>query len=166
VTAARSEAHQLHELRREGATMALYVSVVLLAELAAIPSGELPKGWAMVALIWGTTVGLALAHWFAFTVASQAIGTGRLERQDLEVGLAGVTGALVVALVASLPEVLLPNRDAERVLLFIPASIIGLGGFLVARAGGRTSKRSILWALAFIVAGTAVAGIKLLLGGH
>jgi hypothetical protein len=146
--------------------MALYVSVVLLAELAAIPADEFPKGWAMVALIWGTTLGLALAHWFAFTVASSALTDGKIEKQDMQVGAAGVVGALLVALVATIPEVLLATRDAERVLLFVPAGFIGFGGFLVARAGDRSVRRSLLWALGFVAAGTAVAFVKLTLGGH
>lgn len=162
----RTEEHQRHELRREGATMALYVSVVLLAELAALPAEHFPEGWGIVALIWGTTLGLALAHWFAFTVASSALTDGKVVRQDMEVGAAGVVGALAVALVATVPELLLATRDAERVLLFVPAAFIGFGGFLVARAGDRSVRRSLLWALGFVFVGIVVASLKLWLGGH
>jgi len=162
----RNAAHQEHELRREGATMSLYVSVVLLAELSALPAQHFPKGWGMVALIWGTTLGLALAHWFAYTVASSALTDGKVERQDMEVGAAGVVGALMVALLATLPEVLLTTRDAERVLLFVPAAFIGFGGYLVARARDSSVRRSLLWALGFVFAGVVVASLKLWLGGH
>jgi uncharacterized membrane protein len=159
---ARSEAHQRLELRREAGTNALYVSVVLLAELAALPADHLPKGWAMVALIWGSTIGLALAHWFAFSVASSAIA-GHLDRQDLEVGVAGVVGALFVALAASIPELLFVARDAERVVLFVPAAFIGIGGFLVARAADRSVRLSFLWALGFVFVGVTIAVVKVLL---
>jgi uncharacterized membrane protein len=159
---ARTPEHQRIELRREAGTNALYVSVVLLAELAALPQDHIPKGWAMIALIWGTTLGLALAHWFAFSVASSAIA-GTLSRQDLEVGVAGVAGALFVALVASLPEVLFAARDAERVLLFVPATFIGIGGFFVARAADRSVRLSFLWALGFVFAGLTIAIVKVLL---
>lgn len=159
----RSVVHQQHELRREGATMALYVSVVLLAELVALPPEHIPKGWGIVALIWGTTLGLAVAHWFAFTVASSALTDGHVQRQDLEVGAAGVVGAVLVAVVATIPELLLAARDAERVLLFVPAAFIGFGGFLVARAGDRSVRRSLLWALGFVFAGVVVATVKVVL---
>lgn len=162
----RSPEHQVHELRREGATMALYVSIVLLAELAALPPEHLPKAWGIVALIWGTTIGLALAHWFAFTVASSALTNGRLERQDLEVGAAGAVGALLVALVATVPEVLLATRDSERVLLFVPAAFIGLGGYVVARAADRTVRSSVLWSLGFVFVGVAIAAVKVALSHH
>jgi hypothetical protein len=159
---ARSEEHQRVELRREAGTNALYVSVVLLAELAALPQDHIPKGWAMIALIWGTTLGLALAHWFAFSVASSAIA-GTLSRQDLQVGVAGVVGALFVALVASLPEVFLAARDAETVLLFVPATFIGIGGFFVARAADRSVRLSFLWALGMVFVGVTIAFLKVLL---
>lgn len=162
----REHEHQVRELRREAATMALYVSVVLLAELAALPTEHKPQGWGIVALVWGTTIGLALAHWFAFTVASSALAGGRLRREDLEVGAAGVAGALVVALAATVPEVLLARDDSGDVLLFVPAAFLGIGGFVVARQGGRSVRSALVWAFLFMVAGAAVATVKLLLSAH
>lgn len=166
MAATRTEAHQGLELRREGATMALYVSVVLLAELAALPAEHLPKGWGIVALIWGTTLGLAIAHWFAFTLASSAIADGRLQRQDLEVGVAGALGAIAVAVAATVPEVLLSRGEAVRAMLFVPAAFIGLGGWVVARGGGRSPARAFVWALGFVAVGVLVAGLKVALSGH
>src|SRR4051794_3274387 len=65
------------EVLREAVTMGLYVSVVLIAELAAIPETHLaggrvtgPVGGQLLALVWGTAVGLAVAHWFAFRLAA------------------------------------------------------------------------------------------------
>ena len=62
---ARSEART--EIWREAAVMVLYVSVVEIAELAAIPEDHLsqgrvtgPVGGALLAILWGTAVGLAL----------------------------------------------------------------------------------------------------------
>ncbi|HEY9496397.1 MAG TPA: hypothetical protein VIR15_16215 [Intrasporangium sp.] len=48
--------------------MALYVAICLLAALFALPetaAGHLP----VVGIIWGVSVGLAIAHWFAFRVS-------------------------------------------------------------------------------------------------
>ena len=84
-----TEGHHLEALERkrvwrEGITMVLYVAVVLLATLSALPAGHDPAdaemhgpvGGELLAIVWGTTVGLALAHWFAFHVATQPASAG------------------------------------------------------------------------------------------
>src|SRR5262249_58459742 len=67
------------ELIREATVMILYVSVVEIADLAALPEAHYvhgrvtgPTGGYMLAIVWGTAIGLALAHWFAFRVAAPA----------------------------------------------------------------------------------------------
>ena len=59
--------------------MVLYVSVVEIAELAALPEAHFangrvtgPVGAQLLAIVWGTAVGLAIAHWFAFRLAAPA----------------------------------------------------------------------------------------------
>jgi hypothetical protein len=59
------------EIGLESSTMVLYVSVVLLAALVAIDTSAAISDTEILGLIWGTTLGLALAHYFAFRVASQ-----------------------------------------------------------------------------------------------
>jgi hypothetical protein len=88
-----AEARERAEVRREATTMVLYVSVVLLAELSALPRGDDhgvirgPVGWKLVAICWGTTVGLAVTHWFAFRLTAQGFGRGTFSRHDREVAL-------------------------------------------------------------------------------
>src|SRR4051812_16040812 len=60
------------EVLHEAVTMILYVSVVLIAELAAIPETHFADGRVtgavggqLLAVVWGTAVGLAASHWFA-----------------------------------------------------------------------------------------------------
>ena len=72
------DAHR-DEIWREAATMVLYVSVVEIAELAALPESHFtngvvsgPVGAGLLAIVWGTAIGLALAHWFAFRIAARA----------------------------------------------------------------------------------------------
>src|SRR3954451_1397026 len=85
------------DVRHEAVTMVLYVSVVLIAELAAIPEkhftdGQVtgPVGGDLLAVVWGTAVGLAVAHWFAFGLAAPAFRGARPTRFDTYIGLAQV----------------------------------------------------------------------------
>jgi hypothetical protein len=152
--------------------MVLYVSVVLLAELASLPSGERqdgslrgPTGWALVALVWGTTIGLAAAHWFAFQLASKSFG-GRADGHDVAIGLAQLVGAASVALLVSLVELLLPGRIHLQVVLFELAALIGVVGYLVARSSGRSVARALLFGAVALLAGLLAALLKNAFGYH
>ena len=48
------------ELRKEASTMALYVAICLLAAFAAVPESGVHAQ--AIGIIWGVTVGLAVAH--------------------------------------------------------------------------------------------------------
>src|SRR5690349_16303405 len=101
--------------------MVLYVSVVEIAELAAIPEEHFASGRVtgavggkLLALVWGTAVGLAIAHWFAFRIAAPAFRGERPTRHDTYVGLAQVGGAMFVAAVSSIPVLLLSDVRAQE----------------------------------------------------
>jgi hypothetical protein len=61
-------------LRKEAWTMALYVAVCLIAALTALESVTAVPGH-ILGLVWGTTVGLAVAHVFAFRIAGRLCTT-------------------------------------------------------------------------------------------
>src|SRR3954466_11536495 len=89
------------DVLREAVTMILYVSVVLIAELAAIPEKHFAHGRVtgavgarLLAIVWGTAVGLAVAHWFAFRLAAPGFRGERPNRWDTYVGLAQLGGAM------------------------------------------------------------------------
>src|SRR4051812_31879784 len=109
----------------EARAMMLYVSIVLLVELAALPAGPEgapvagPTGLTLVGVIWGTTIGLALAHWFAFQVAEQGLSNAELRHDASTEIVAEITGAAIIAAVATVPIVLLPEETAQRVLPFV-----------------------------------------------
>src|SRR3954470_17454377 len=127
------------EVFREATVMVLYVSVVEIAELAALPSGGHggavtgPVGAELLAIIWGTAIGLALAHWFAFRMAAPAFRGERPTRHDTYVGLAQVAGAVLVAAASSLPVLLLSDVRAQEFTGDVPALVIGVIGYLLAR---------------------------------
>lgn len=167
--ASEHERHR-HELQREFAVMVLYVSIVLLATLAALPTdfGHDGSGsTALIAVIWGTAIGLALAHWFAFVVAAAGFRGGQLfHRHDLELATAQVAGAAIVALSTTIPVVVSDRIPDVRAAVFAPALFIGLASYRVAKTAGRSTAAAVVAGIAGLVLGLIVAIAKAYLGGH
>ncbi len=171
---ARRDDEDSWRIWREGITMVLYLSIVLLVTLAALPAahGDV-DGWIrglssveLVGILWGTTIGLSLAHWFAFGVATHGVGGGQLKGQDLKEALAQVAGAMFVAIAATLPILVFSPRVEQIVLPFVLALIIGGADYLVERANGRSRSRSaVLGAITMVIAVT-VAAVKFALTAH
>src|SRR6476660_7488155 len=156
--AGRTEARA--EVFREGVTMVLYVSVVEIAELAAIPEEHFAHGRVtgavggqLLAIVWGTAVGLAVAHWFAFRLAAPAFRGERPSRQDTYIGLAQVGGAMFVAIVSSLPVVFLSDVRAQEFTGDIPALLIGAVGYFIARYSGRSRLTSVAFGVTALALG-------------
>ncbi|SDJ32007.1 hypothetical protein SAMN05444157_2807 [Frankineae bacterium MT45] len=165
--------HERDELLREAATMVLYVSVVEIAELAAVPERHLghglvtgPVGSQLLLILWGTAVGLALAHWFSFGIAARGFRGDRPTRHDTLVGLVQVAGAVFVAAVSSLPVLLLSDVHAQEVTADVPAVLIGCLSYLLARAAGRGRLAAFFLGLTAAALGVAVALIKIRLAAH
>lgn len=153
------------ELRKEAATMALYVAISLLAALTALPEGT-REHIPMIGLIWGTTAGLAIAHVFAFRVTSRLVATGRVGASDALSGAAQVAGAAVVALAASVAVGLSPEPVEGEVLGLVLAATIALVGFAVAVGGGATRRRALVYAGGVLVVAIGVVQLKNQLTGH
>src|SRR4051794_30776694 len=147
--------------------MVLYVSVVEIAELAAIPethsaggrvSGAV--GGQLLAIVWGTAVGPALAHWFAFRLAAPAFRGERPTRLDTYIGLAQVGAAVFVAAVPSLPVLLFSDVRAQETTGDVPAALIGIVGYVLARATGRSRIAAVFYGLTALALGILVALVK------
>ena len=158
---------------REGTTMVLYVSVVLLATLAVLPAGHAaggptrgPVGAELVAILWGTTIGLALLHWFAFRVATHGFGHGVLRGQDFKEAMAQLAGAAVVAAAATVPILLFPPEEELRVVLILLAVIIGGVGYLVERAAGRPRMTSAIFGVVTLMVALVVVTAKIVFTPH
>ena len=154
--------------------MVLYLSVVLLATLAAL---ALAHGGAddwfsdlssseLIEILWGTTIGLALAHWFAFGVATHGIGGGHLKGQDFKEGMAQLGGAALVAALTTVPVLLFSPEVEQQLLPFVLAIIIGVAGYMVERVNGRTRLRSAVFGALTLMIAITVAIIKVLLTAH
>jgi hypothetical protein len=80
--------------------MALYVAICLLAAFAALP--ETGAHAHAMGIIWGVTIGLAVAHWFAFRVSARLVGAGSIRPNDMASAGAQLAGAAGVALLGGM----------------------------------------------------------------
>jgi hypothetical protein len=164
VASAASADHGLPDhLRKEGWTMALYVAVCLIAALTALQNVNAVPGH-ILGLVWGTTVGLAVAHVFAFRIAGRLVHDGVLPRTDRIVSQ--LAGAAAVAVVVSVPVLLAPTVNELTWARYTCAAIIGVVGYLVARGAAHGRIRAVLFGLAVLVVAFAIAALKHTLAGH
>ena len=96
------------ELRKEAWVMALYVAVCLLAALTALAEDSSDGHVRALGVIWGTTIGLALAHAFAFRVSARLVAQGHIRRGDAATVGAQLVGAAAVAVLATIPVLIWP----------------------------------------------------------
>ena len=156
---------RLHRLV-EATTMALYVAIALLAALAVLDPERFSAG-ETIGLVWGTALGLAIAHYVAFRLASHLALGRSLTRQDAEVAGLQVAGALTMPVACTI-TVLLFGRDGTAIDVAIWTVGLGLGaaGFLAGRANGASLVRSAILGGGVLVIGILTATAKVALGGH
>jgi hypothetical protein len=154
------------ELRKEAYTMALYVAICLLAALAAVPESSTDEHAHAFAIIWGTTIGLALAHWFAFQVSARLVASGSVRAHDAAAAGAQLVGAAVVGVIATVPVVLFPDSVEFDVARIVLACFVAFVGYGVARGGGASRIRSLMYGSSILVVALLVATTKNLLVGH
>ena len=153
------------ELRKEAFTMALYVAICLLAALAAVDEATAEDH--VFEIVWGTTLGLALAHWFAFRVSARLVAAGAIRRIDAMAALAQVLGALAVALLATVSALILPTSAAEiDVVELVLACFIAVVGYAVARSSGANRRRSMAYGVMLLIVAGIVVLVKIALTGH
>jgi hypothetical protein len=152
-------------LRKEAWTMGLYVTVCLLAALTALESVVAVPG-RVFGLVWGTTVGLAIAHLFAFRVAGRLVHEGRIPRSDQIVGLVQLAGAAAVAGLVTIPVLIAPPANEPDWARYTCAGIIGVVGYGVARGADKSRTRALLFGLGVLAVAIAIAAVKHQLAGH
>jgi hypothetical protein len=153
-----------HERFREGLTMAFYVLICLLAALAAILHHGNESHVDTLGLIWGTTIGLAFAHWFAFRLAARVANPHHPSPHDAPLLAAQLAGAAVVALLATVPVVLFPGDVELKVVRWELAGLLGLAAYSIARTAGSSRWRSFGYALGMLGLGAVVVLVKSRLG--
>jgi hypothetical protein len=153
-----------HRSRRAIATMMLYVSVVLMGAVATVPASDLDDDFEVAAVIWGSALGLALAHWFAFNAAAHLFRGEGINREELREGLGEALAAVAVAGLATLPLLLLDATTAAAVSLIALSLVVTVVAYVASRHGGLSRRRALVRGAVTVVAATAVAVLKIWLG--
>ena len=154
----------LHQLV-EASTMALYVAIAMLAALAVVDPTRFDQG-EVIGLLWGTALGLAVAHYVAFRLASRLARGRPLTTRDAEIAGLQVAGALTVPAVCTLTVLLAGDHSAVDVAIWTVGIGLGLVGFLAGRANGANLVRSAVLGGVVLGIGAVTAAAKVALGGH
>lgn len=148
-------------LARETLASALYLSLVLLSSLVAVPRESLPDDTALVGIIFGVTIGLVAAHWFAFRLAAHITAEdGNWTPTAAQEAVAQLIGGLMVAALAALPFLLLDGRGAWRTALIVLAAVPTLVGMGIARMRERSWYFTILYGLGSLAIAMGVVVLK------
>ena len=148
-------------VRRDAGAMVLYVAVVLLAELASLPQGVI--GWELVAIVWGTAIGLVVAHAFAFQVATHGVSGGWLRGDDRIEVLLELLGVAGVATIASVPVALLGGSAQLAGVSCAISATIGAVAYLVERLNDHSRAASLAFGSLALLAAILVAVLKTVL---
>lgn len=145
--------------------MGFYVAVALIATLTTTGNDHAPHSQAgVIGVVWGTTVGLALAHWFAVLLSARVVKDPDLHHTPAEMLFSQLVMAVGVATVATL-VILVLSPDLERFGARLTAAlfIAGLVAF-ESRAQGRTWGRAVTYGLVALAVGLVIAAFKLFVG--
>jgi hypothetical protein len=153
------------EAVREAVTMALYVCIVLGAGFAAFASVAVDEP-STIAAIWGTAIGVALAHVFAFNLSARLFAGGRVSRQSRRAAWAQLGAAGAVSAILTVPLLLFPLGPALDVCGYLLAGMIGVTAFVASREAGAGRARSLLDGLVVLAVALVVVSLKVWLSGH
>jgi hypothetical protein len=157
----RTDAAHRRLLARELLASGLYVDLVLLAALVAVPANRLPADRVLAAIILGTSLGLLLAHWYAFRLAAHVTTElGHWTPSAAQEATAQLAGGLGVALLGAVPFLLLDGSAALTTALLILASLPAVVGFLIARLRGRARGVALVSAAGVLAVALAVVAVK------
>jgi hypothetical protein len=154
------------ELLKEAWVMALYVAVCLLAALTAVAENASDGHVRAIGIVWGTTIGLTLAHAFAFRVSARIVAQGRVRSSDRRTIGAQLAGATGVAVLATIPILLWPATAEFDAARWVLALFISFVGFEVARSSGAGRGRSSLYGATLLASAVTIAVLKNVLSGH
>ena len=160
----REAAHR-RERVREGVTMALYISLSLLAVMLAVPRDIGPSSAESPALvIFLTALGLILAHQLASRLSTRLAHHGRLGREHLDLFAAQLVGGIIVTVVAVVPVILIDGYRGVIVSELVLLGFIAVVAYTAARLVPHSRLRSLGYAAGIVAIALAVLWVKGLVG--
>lgn len=145
------------ELVREATTMALYVSLSLLAVLAALP---VEARHVRVITVGLTGIGLLAAHWLATRITS-AFNLSELKTAEgLKVLSAQVGGGLLVTVIAVVPLLVWPTTTGVWVSAGLLVLLVCSVSYYAGRVNGHSRLVALAYVLAILVLAAAVVALK------
>ena len=145
--------------------MALYVAVCLIAALTALENVLAVPGQ-VLGVVWGTTLGLALAHLFAFRIAGRLVHEGSLPKSDQIAGAVQLGAAAAVAVLVSIPVLIAQPANELDWARYTCGGIIGVVGYGTARGAEQGRMRALIFGISVLVVAMIIAAIKHRLAAH
>ena len=144
----------------EAITMGLYLSIVLLTVLVGL-GGEGDQAEDL-GLLWGTSIGLLLAHWFAVRLTRAFVRARPVPSRNEVRGGAAIAAAAVTATgLASLPYLLdISALTASTAAMIVLLLAIGTTGFASVLRGGGTFARALAFAVLVVAIAAVVVAVK------
>ncbi len=140
--------------------MGLYVCITVLAALTLGPDHAGQSQGDVLRVVWGTTVGLSLAHWFAVAVSARIAPDPEDQHTPLERFTAQMGMALAVAVTTTVVVVALPV-DVERLGARLTASaFIGLIVGWESHHSGSSRPRALAYAFVGLTVATLISLVK------
>ncbi len=156
-------ASSMREVIHEAVTMALYVSLSLLAVLLATPTSVEESSPQLALTVFLTAVALVLAHQVAFRLSTRLLNRGLIDEGSLRLLVAQVIGGISVAALAALP-VLLFGTDGLRVSAVLLIILVAVVGYITARSVPVGRLRAVLYVGVVVLAVGLVLAVKSLVG--
>jgi hypothetical protein len=147
-------------LRREAEMMGLYVSLTLMAVLLTGNDLEDHTKLDVLLLVWSTTIGLAIAHWFALVLSVRLVRDPDVHHSAGEMLLSQLLMSVLLAVSASVVVLVLPDRLDRLGARLTAASFIGVIVYVESRVSGRPARQSVLLGLGVLAIAYTIAFVK------
>ncbi len=151
-------------LRREADMMGFTVAIAMLAAFTAGSDQSSHSSLDVLLIVWGTTVGLAVAHWFALTLSIYTVRDPDLRYTPAQMLFAQMVMALLIATMATVVVLLLPESHDRLGARITAALFIGVLAGVESRSGGWSLSRALMWGFGALIVAMAVATLKWFLG--
>ncbi len=148
------------EIIREGTTMALYISLSLLAVIAAVPNTVRDTRLEVAITMFLTAAGLLAAHVLAFTISSRLVNGASMAEEGRRLLTAQVVAGLIVVLLATIPTLVFPPAYSTYVASTLLVALVAVVGFRAARRSGASLGRALVYVAVVLALAVAVLALK------